>query len=35
MKPEEVAAWLAGRDSYLLVTHRNPDGDTMGSAAAL
>ena len=35
MKPEEVAAWLAGRDSFLLVTHRNPDGDTMGSAAAL
>lgn len=35
MKPEEVAAWLAGRDRFLLVTHRNPDGDTMGSAAAL
>ena len=35
MKPEEVAAWFAGRDRFLLVTHRNPDGDTMGSAAAL
>lgn len=35
MKPEEVAALFAGKDRILLVTHRNPDGDTMGSAAAL
>lgn len=35
MKPEEVAALLEREDRILLVTHRNPDGDTMGSAAAL
>lgn len=35
MRPEEVAALLRERDRILLVTHRNPDGDTMGSAAAL
>ena len=35
MKPEEVAALLREKDRILLVTHRNPDGDTMGSAAAL
>ena len=35
MKPEEVAALLQEKDRILLVTHRNPDGDTMGSAAAL
>ena len=35
MKAEQAAAWLAARDRFLLVTHRNPDGDTMGSAAAL
>ena len=35
MKPEEVARLLQQQDDILLVTHRNPDGDTMGSAAAL
>ena len=35
MKPEEVAALLEQEDRILLLTHRNPDGDTMGSAAAL
>ena len=35
MRAEQAAAWLAARDRFLLVTHRNPDGDTMGSAAAL
>lgn len=35
MRPEEAAAFLAAKDRILLVTHRNPDGDTMGSAAAL
>ena len=35
MRAEDCAALLAGQDRILLVTHRNPDGDTMGSAAAL
>lgn len=35
MKPEEAARLLAEKDRILLITHRNPDGDTMGSAAAL
>ena len=35
MRPEEAAALLREKDRILLVTHRNPDGDTMGSAAAL
>ena len=35
MKAESCAALLKARDRILLVTHRNPDGDTMGSAAAL
>ena len=35
MRAEDCAALLARQDQILLVTHRNPDGDTMGSAAAL
>ena len=35
MKAEVCAALLSEQDRILLVTHRNPDGDTMGSAAAL
>ena len=35
MKAERCAALLKAQDQILLVTHRNPDGDTMGSAAAL
>lgn len=35
MKAESCAALLKAQDRILLVTHRNPDGDTMGSAAAL
>ncbi len=35
MNPQEVAAWLMGRDDFLLLTHIRPDGDTLGSAAAL
>ena len=35
MSPEEAARLLGEKDQILLVTHRNPDGDTMGSAAAL
>ena len=31
----EAAAWLRQNDCYLLLTHRRPDGDTIGSAAAL
>ena len=35
MMIEECAKLLMQQDQILLVTHRNPDGDTMGSAAAL
>lgn len=31
----ETAAFLSQHDNYLLFTHRRPDGDTIGSAAAL
>ena len=31
----ETAAWLQERDSFCIVTHRRPDGDTIGSAATL
>jgi phosphoesterase RecJ-like protein len=30
-----VINFLKQRDDYLILTHRNPDGDTLGSAAAL
>ena len=32
---QEAAALLAGQDDILLLTHQNPDGDTLGSAFAL
>ncbi|MDR1064867.1 MAG: DHH family phosphoesterase, partial [Oscillospiraceae bacterium] len=32
---DECAAWLSERDRFLIITHRRPDGDTLGSAAAL
>ena len=32
---QEAAALLAGRDNLLILTHRRPDGDTMGCAAGL
>ena len=32
---EETAAWLKERDNYLIITHRRPDGDTVGCAGAL
>ncbi|MBQ3548916.1 MAG: DHH family phosphoesterase [Oscillospiraceae bacterium] len=35
MTVKETAAWLAARDNFLLLTHVRPDGDTIGSAAAL
>ena len=31
----EVATWLRERDHYVILTHRRPDGDTIGSAVAL
>lgn len=31
----ETAAWLGAHDHFAIVTHRRPDGDTAGSAAAL
>jgi len=31
----QTAEWLDGRDNFLLITHRRPDGDTVGSAGAL
>jgi phosphoesterase RecJ-like protein len=31
----ETAAWLKGHNNYLILTHRRPDGDTVGSAGAL
>jgi len=32
---EETAAWLKERDNFLILTHRRPDGDTLGSGGAL
>ena len=31
----ETARWLRDHDNYLILTHRRPDGDTVGSAAVL
>ena len=31
----DTARWLLERDNFCLLTHRRPDGDTIGSAAAL
>lgn len=31
----ETARWLESHDRFALVTHRRPDGDTLGSAAVL
>lgn len=35
MTRAETAAWLKGQDHFAILTHRRPDGDTLGSAAAL
>lgn len=35
MTRQECADFLASHDNYLLLTHLRPDGDTLGSAAAL
>lgn len=31
----ECADWLLERDKFVILTHRKPDGDTLGSSAAL
>jgi len=31
----QTADWLDGRDNFMIITHRRPDGDTTGSAGAL
>ena len=35
MTRTEVAAWLQQRNDFLILSHRRPDGDTLGSTAAL
>ncbi|MBM6886137.1 DHH family phosphoesterase [Pseudoflavonifractor phocaeensis] len=35
MTIKEAAAWLDSHDRYLILTHKRPDGDTIGCAAAL
>ena len=35
MTPQEAAALLQARDHILILTHRRPDGDTIGCAAGL
>ena len=35
MTPEQAAGFLREREDFLILTHRYPDGDTLGSAYAL
>ena len=35
MTRSDCARWLLGHDNYVILTHRRPDGDAMGSASAL
>lgn len=35
MTRAEAAAWLQSHDNYCILTHTRPDGDTVGSSAAL
>lgn len=35
LKIDEIVRFLSEQDPFLIVTHRRPDGDTVGSAAAL
>ena len=35
MTRNDAARFLSQRNDYLILTHRRPDGDTLGSAAAL
>jgi len=32
---DKTAQWLSERDNFLILTHKRPDGDTLGSAGAL
>lgn len=32
---EDAAAFLQGQNDFMILTHKNPDGDTLGSAIAL
>jgi len=35
ISPSDTATWLKEHDNYLIITHRRPDGDTIGCAGAL
>ena len=35
MTRNDCAQWLLGHDNYVILTHRRPDGDAIGSAVAL
>ena len=35
MTASEVAQYLRQNDRYLIISHRNPDGDTLGCAGAI
>ena len=35
MTVKEAADWLGSHDRYLILTHKRPDGDTIGCAAGL
>lgn len=35
MTIQDAARWLAHRDGFLILTHKRPDGDTLGCAAGL
>lgn len=35
MTLRETAGFLKAKDNFIILTHRRPDGDTVGSAAAL
>ena len=35
MTRSECAQWLLAHDNYVILTHRRPDGETIGSAVAL
>ena len=35
MTEQALVQWLRERDRFLILTHIRPDGDTLGSGAAL
>jgi len=35
ISPAETADWLEKRDNFLIITHKRPDGDTIGSGGAI